>query len=174
MIIPPEITSVCFTGHRELSKAEEQYIKEKLTRLLNVLINNHRLKNCYAGGATGFDTVASQVVLNIQKEQPDIKLNLILPCIGQENKWSSDQKKIYNEIKQKANSVRTLSPFFYNGCMQARNKELLLSSDLCIAYLRAGTRGGGSLNTVIQATKMGIAVINLADPESEIMNEISE
>lgn len=174
MIIPSEITSVCFTGHRELSKEEEHLIKEKLTRLLNFLIKNHQLKTCYAGGAIGLDTVASQVVIDIQKEHPEIKLNLILPCGGQESKWADDQKKIYNEIKSKANSVRTLSPFFYNGCMQARNKELLLSSDLCIAYLRAGTSGGGSLNTVIQATKMGIPVINLADPESEYINEIPE
>jgi hypothetical protein len=70
-------------------------------------------------------------------------------------------------IKEQADSVRTLSPFFYNGCMQIRNRELLEHADLCIAYLRPSTASGGSLNTVLQATKMGIPIINLADKESE-------
>ena len=174
MNIPSVITSVCFTGHRVLSKSEERFIKEQLPRLLGYLINNHKAKDFYAGGALGFDTIASKVVLDIQKEYRDIKLNLILPCSNQESTWSDIQKDIYKETKEKANSVRILSPYFYNGCMQARNKELLLSADLCIAYLRSGTSGGGSLNTVIQATKMGVPVINLADPESEYIYEISK
>ena len=174
MKLPIKITSVCFTGHRELSDNEIKTIQEKLNRLLRFLINNHSLQNCYAGGAIGLDTLASLIVLDLKKQYPDIRLNLILPCNGQESKWPQEQKNIYNEIKTQADSVRTLSPFFYNGCMQARNKEMLLFSDLCIAYLRAGTSSGGSLNTVIQATKMGIPVINLADPESEYLNEISK
>lgn len=174
MKLPIKITSVCFTGHRELSDNEIKTIQEKLNRLLRFLINNHSLQNCYAGGAMGLDTLASLIVLDLKKQYPDIRLNLILPCNGQESKWTQEQKNIYNEIKTQADSIRVLTPFFYNGCMQARNKEMLLCSDLCIAYLRAGTSSGGSLNTVIQATKMGIPVINLADPESEYLNEISK
>jgi uncharacterized phage-like protein YoqJ len=132
------------------------------------------LQSFYAGGAIGLDTLASLVVLDVKKQYPDIRLNLVLPCNGQESKWTQEQKAIYSEIKERADSIRILSPFFYNGCMQVRNRGMLLCSDLCIAYLRAGTSGGGSLNTVIQATKMGITVINLADPESEYLNEISK
>lgn len=168
------INSVCFTGHRDLTNTEVSMLAVKLAQLLKLLIQNRRLQYCYAGGAIGFDTLASLTVLNLQKTYPELKLNLILPCTGQESKWSLDQRKIYDNIKQRANNVRILSPFFYNGCMQARNKELLLSSDLCIAYLRHDTSVGGSLNTVIQATKLGIPVINLADPESEYINEISQ
>lgn len=173
MIIPSTIKSVCFTGHRELSLTEEYLLIGKITRLIDYLVTHHKLENCYTGGAIGLDTLASQTILGLQNRHPGLILNLILPCVGQERKWSEEQKKKYNEIKLKASTVRTLSPFYYNGCMQARNKELLLSSDLCIAYLRPGTSSGGSLNTVIQAKKLGIPIINLADPESEYINEIS-
>jgi uncharacterized phage-like protein YoqJ len=174
MNLSSKITSVCFTGHRDLSVSEVKMIRVKLAHLLSLLADAHSLSDCFAGGAIGLDTVASQVVLKLKEDHPSLRLNLILPCNGQDSKWNSEQKKTYNEIKEKADSVRVLSPFFYNGCMQARNKELLLSSDLCIAYLRNGTCSGGSLNTVIQATKMGIPVINLADPESEYIYEISK
>lgn len=174
MKIPSTVTSICFTGHRDISPAEQRMIVSKLTKLLDALATIKGLNYCYAGGAIGLDTIAAETVLSIKKRHNNLKLHLILPCEGQENQWAPKQKEVYNSIKSKADSVRVLSPFFYNGCMQSRNRELLLRSDLCIAYLRPGTSGGGSLNTVIQATKMGIPVINLADPESEYLNEISE
>ena len=37
------IYSVCFTGHRELSAAEELYISNKLTAALTALITEHGL-----------------------------------------------------------------------------------------------------------------------------------
>ncbi len=174
MSLPQKIESVCFTGHRNLSGTEIAEITDRLTRLLPILIDSRGLTACYAGGAIGLDTVAELAVLKSKEKYPQLKLNLILPCCGQERSWDQEQKMLYFDIQKKADSVRVLSPFFYNGCMQVRNRELLLSSDLCIAYLRPGTSGGGSLNTVIQATKLGVPVINLADPESEYLHEISQ
>ena len=167
MQFPANVSSVCFTGHRDLTDSEIHIISRRLTILLKRLILNHGLKNCFAGGAIGFDTVAAQTVLSLKDNYPEIRLNLILPCQGQENSWNALQKQEYKIIKERANTVRVLAPFFYNGCMQARNRELLRNADLCIAYLRKETRSGGSLNTVLQAAKLGIPVINIADYESE-------
>jgi uncharacterized phage-like protein YoqJ len=161
------ISSVCFTGHRYLSAQEVAVINERLSSLLKRLIEHNGLRECYAGGAIGLDTVAALNVLALKQNYPQLKLNLILPCQGQEKAWSDAQKAEYESIKLKADSIRVLAPFFYNGCMQARNREMLKRSDLCIAYLRKGTSSGGSLNTVLQASKMGITVINLANNESE-------
>ena len=167
MKIGNEVTSVCFTGHRDLTNIEIKNTSMRLSKLLSVLIEHHSLKECFAGGAVGFDTVAAQTVLSLKSYYPELKLNLILPCHGQENSWNANQKSEYYHIKDHADQVRVLAPFFYNGCMQARNRELLKCADLCIAYLRKGTSSGGSLNTVLQATKMRIPVINLANKESE-------
>lgn len=167
MHLSGNISSVCFTGHRDLTDNEIHIIIRRLTLLLERLILNHELSNCFAGGAIGFDTVAAQAVLSLKDKYSDLKLNLILPCQGQEKAWTSHQKQEYEIIKEQSDSIRVLSPFFYNGCMQARNRELLRNADLCIAYLRKGTRSGGSLNTVLQAAKLGVPVINIADHESE-------
>lgn len=167
MNIGDTITSVCFTGHRDLTAEEIEKIKNRLTDILIKLIDRRGLTACYAGGAIGLDTVAAETVLSLKSRYPQLKLNLILPCQGQENSWNTEQKAIYNQIKEHADSIRVLAPFFYNGCMQARNRELLRNSDLCVAYLRKGTSTGGSLNTVLQATKLGIPIINLADDKSE-------
>ena len=167
MHLSGNISSVCFTGHRDLTDNEIHIIIRRLTLLLEKLILNHGLSNCFAGGAIGFDTVAAQAVLSLKDKYSDLKLNLILPCQGQEKSWNSHQKQEYEIIKEQSDSVRVLAPFFYNGCMQARNRELLRNADLCIAYLRKGTSGGGSMNTVLQAAKLGVPVINIADYESE-------
>lgn len=164
---PEHIKSVCFTGHRELSEIEKRITAIRLSKLLATLARERGLTDCYAGGAIGFDTLAALSVLSVKKCIPNLKLHLILPCEGQEKAWNEEQKATYYMIKEQADSVRTLSPFFYNGCMQIRNRELLEHADLCIAYLRPSTSSGGSLNTVLQATKMGIPIINLADQESE-------
>jgi uncharacterized phage-like protein YoqJ len=169
MNIGDRVTSVCFTGHRDLTNIEIQNASMRLSKLLSVLIEHHGLKECFAGGAVGFDTVAAQTVLSLKSYYPELKLNLILPCHGQENSWNANQKSEYYHIKDHADQVRVLAPFFYNGCMHARNRELLNNADICIAYLRKGTSSGGSLNTVLQATKLGIPVINIADEESEII-----
>lgn len=169
MVLPDKIESVCFTGHRNLTSSEERMISSKLRRILAMLIEKNGLTSCYAGGAIGLDTLAAIAVLDMRSSYPELKLNLILPCAGQDKTWNQQQKEAYNDIKDKADRVRVLSPTFYNGCMQARNRELLRSADLCIAYLRPGTSGGGSLNTVLQAAKLGVPVLNLADDESEYL-----
>lgn len=167
MILPDKIDSLCFTGHRSVSSAEEHAIVTELCRILPILIAKHGLQSCYAGGAVGLDTIAALSVLKVRDSYPSLRLNLILPCAGQENTWNDEQKRLYNYIKERANSVRVLSPVFYNGCMQVRNRELIAASKLCIAYLRAGTSEGGSLNAVLQAARHGIPIINLANKESE-------
>ncbi len=166
MKIPEKLESICFTGHRQISVAEKSIISKKLFFLLPLLIERG-LKNCYAGGAIGMDTVAALTVLKAKKDFPELRLHLILPCQGQERSWNNEQKTTYHSIKEQADSVRILSPVFYNGCMQVRNREMLNRADLCIAFLRPETTTGGSLNTVLQAAKRGIPVINLADNESE-------
>ncbi len=166
MKLPENFNSVCFTGHRSLSSSEVDMITGRIRRLISVLISRG-LTDVYTGGALGMDTVAALSVLKAKEDHPQLKLNLIIPCQCQENAWNDMQKSTYNYIKSKADSVRILAPFFYNGCMQVRNREMLDHSDICIAYLRPGTQSGGSLNTVITATKLGIPIINLANTESE-------
>ena len=48
-----KISSVCFTGHRDLTEKEIYIISKRLTTLLIHLILHHGLRDCFAGGAIG-------------------------------------------------------------------------------------------------------------------------
>ena len=122
ILLTERIKSVCFTGHRDLDGTETKIITDRLNSLLTQLAEQKGLRECFAGGAIGLDTVAALTVIGLKTKFTDLKLNLILPCQGQEKSWDEEQKAVYNDIKAKADSVRILAQFFYNGCMQARNR----------------------------------------------------
>ena len=65
MKIGDTVSSICFTGHRDLSKDETEMIKIKLESILTKLINNKGLTVCYAGGAIGLDTAENIEIKNI-------------------------------------------------------------------------------------------------------------
>lgn len=74
--------TACFTGHR---KIPPESISELSQRLKNTLLRLIEEGYMYfgAGGASGFDTLATQCVLSLKKQYPHIKLILVLPCITQ-------------------------------------------------------------------------------------------
>lgn len=59
--------TACFTGHRKLSLIQIPFIKRKLKKTLEELIEKGYLY-FGAGGALGFDTVAAQSVLELRKK----------------------------------------------------------------------------------------------------------
>ena len=113
-----------------------------------------------AGGALGFDTLATQCVLSLKKQYPHIKLILVLPCITQTKGWSKNDIAIYEEIKSQADKVVYTSHDYFRGCMFKRNRHLVNGSSACIAYLTQ--EKGGTAYTVNYAKEQGLAVINLA------------
>ena len=161
-MVGEKIERVCFTGHRMIGGIE----REKLTRLLDTmlrnLIVNYGARTFIAGGAIGFDTIAAQCVIRLKREYPKIRLELILPCPDQSKRWREGDKALYREIIERADAHSYVSPYYYNGCMQERNRRMVDSSELCMAYCRKGAVGGTSY-TVAYAQIKDIMVVNLAD-----------
>ena len=146
-----------FTGHRIVS----DYIKirEVLRDKLRELINDGYTV-FYNGGAIGFDAFCALEVINLKKEF-NIKLNLILPCKKQDEKWNERQKNIYKFILDNSDSIEYVSEKYENGCMQKRNRLLCERSDLLFAYLKS--ESGGTYYTVNYAKKIGKDVFNIAN-----------
>lgn len=109
----------------------------------------------------GFDTLAAQVVLDLKKEYPQIKLILVLPCANQTMRWNQRDIEVYDDIKSKADKVVTLSEHYYEGCMQARNRYLVQGSNYCVCYLKNVSSSTGY--TVRYAEQQGLTVLNVAD-----------
>ena len=160
--------TACFTGHRHLPQDKQDDVASLLSRAINeAYINGYRRFMC--GGALGFDTIAALQVLEFRNKHPDIRLILVIPCLDQAKRWSDHDRRIYDRISAQADEKIVLSPEYFHGCMQTRNRYMVDHSSLCICYLYS-LRGGTSY-TVRYAVFRDIPVINLAmvHPQSEPM-----
>lgn len=154
--------TVCFTGHREIPMLKIHSIKRKLRKEIEKLIEQGY---CYfgAGGALGFDTIAAQTVLEFRKKYSQIKLILVLPCISQADRWSEQDRQLYERIKNQADKVVYTSHDYTKGGMFKRNRHLVDNSSICVCYLTEDS--GGTAYTVNYAKKTGRFVINIAEDE---------
>ncbi len=152
--------TACFTGHRKIPPESiselSQWLKNTLLRLIE-----EGYMYFGAGGALGFDTLATQCVLSLKKQYPHIKLILVLPCITQTKGWSKNDIAIYEEIKSQADKVVYTSQEYTRGCMHKRNRHLVDNSSACISYLTENK--GGTFYTVNYAKSKGVEVINIAE-----------
>ena len=150
----------CFTGHRALPPEERGAIAYQLERTVIMLIQAG-IRFFGAGGARGFDTLAAQTILKLQRKYPHIRLILVLPCLSQTQGWRDEDIKVYESIKTAADKVTYTSEKYTQGCMHKRNRHLVDHSSICVCYLTEDR--GGTAYTVNYAKKQGLKVINLAD-----------
>ena len=152
----------CFTGHRRLPAGDAGIRIIALTEDAVRQAHSMGCRRFYAGGALGFDMLAAAVVCRLRdSELPDISLHLLLPCRGQEARWSVRDRERYRKMIELADTHVYLYEEYADGVMAARNRALVNAADLCIAYMMAP--GSGTGLTVSMAKRRGIPVINLAE-----------
>jgi len=79
----------------------------------------------YSGMADASDVWLSQIVLDLRKENPALRLHCFLPCEGQADKWSAPAQERYHSILEYADSVDYISRKYYDGCMIDRSHRLV-------------------------------------------------
>lgn len=94
----------------------------------------------------GFDTLASQSVLDSKTDYSKIKLILVLPCLSQADAWSSKYRDRYEYIKANADKVVYTSCEYTKGCIHKCNRHLVDNSGAYICYLTE--KAGGTAYTV--------------------------
>ena len=151
----------CFTGHRNITV--NIALKERLWSALCRLVEEYNVTDFYAGGAVGFDMLCEKAVLALKKQYPEVRLHLILPCPPQKQsgRWSEEQKQLFAEICEKADSCTVLSEEYYQGCMKRRNEELVKNADYCVCCYNPEDYRSGTGQTVRMCERNGINVINL-------------
>ena len=162
--------SCAFTGHRPHKlpwKDNEDdprciALKKTLAEQIAVLVAAG-ITDFFNGMAEGTDQYCAQIILALREENPALNLHCVLPCEGQEAKWSNSAQEQYHYILEQADSVEYVSRTYYNGCMIDRNHRLVDSSGLLLAVY-SGARRSGTAATINYARKMGreIIVINPA------------
>ncbi len=151
---------VCFTGHRNLSDEAAERLPELLDGVVEELCKRGATV-FRAGGARGFDTMAALKVLEMKERYPEIRLELILPCCNQTERWEMADERIYHYILQKSDACRVLFDDYIEGCMQERDRRLVEGSDVCVAF--CAHNRGGTAYTYACAVQEGIEIINLDD-----------
>lgn len=146
----------CFTGHRIIGA---DLSTDVLVRGIEYLIAQG-VDTFICGGATGFDTLCAQEVLNARKRHPHIKLHIYAPCNNQSERWGFTDRLRYNKILKKADYVDMPSRPYYDGCMKERNYKMVDSSAYCICYLNDPRSGTGQ--TYRYAKQKGLTVFNIA------------
>jgi len=163
---------VCaFTGHRPKSfpwKYNEAaldcvMLKEVLAKQINLLADRG-VTDWLSGMAQGVDLWCAQVVLDLRKKNPALKLHCVLPCEGQESKWTASAQERYRSILAQANDVIYVGQEYSRDCMLERNRYMVDRASILLAVYN-GTWRSGTGATVRYALKQGREVI-IIDPIS--------
>ena len=86
-----EQNTVCFTGHRSVSKDEIPLLRDSLHNVIEKCwLNGYRWFIC--GGAVGFDTLAAEEILSFRNLHPEIGLLLAIPCENQDRCWAEQDR----------------------------------------------------------------------------------
>ncbi len=163
---------VCaFTGHRPKSfpwKYDESapdcvLLKEVLAAQIKALADRG-MTDFLSGMAQGTDLWCSEIILDLRKKNPALRLHCILPCKGQESKWTASAQERYHSILAQANEVVCVGQEYSRDCMLERNRWLVDRASILLAVYD-GTYRSGTGMTVRYAQKLGREII-IIDPVS--------
>ena len=142
--------SICaFTGHRPKSFPwgyDETApaciaLKEVLAEQITALADND-VTGFISGMALGVDLWAAQIVLDLRKNNPALKLYCALPCEGQEKKWPADRQAQYRSILKQADDVHWESRSYTPDCMLNRNRYMVDHASVLLAVYNGEYRSG--------------------------------
>ncbi len=164
------IEAACaFTGHRPKSFPwgyDENapscvLLKEVLASQISALAEQG-VTDFLSGMAQGVDLWYAQIVLDLRKTNPALKLHAILPCEGQERKWTASAQEHYRSILAQANEVIYVGQEYSRNCMLKRNRCLVDHSSILLAVYN-GTYQSGTGMTVRYAQRLKREII-IIDP----------
>ncbi|MBE6888610.1 MAG: DUF1273 domain-containing protein [Ruminococcaceae bacterium] len=133
-------------------------LKERISAQIASLADSGA-RDFFSGMALGVDTWCAEAVLELKKTRPEIRLFAVIPCKGQEIKWTAEQQKRYNDILAQCSAVKCISSTYTWDCMYRRNRELVSLCDVLLAVYDG--KSGGTQYTVDYAKKQGKKVIVL-------------
>lgn len=160
------IEAACaFTGHRPKSfpwKYNEAapdcvLLKEVLTEQIKVLADRG-VTDFLSGMAQGVDLWCAQIVLELRKKNPALRLHCILPREGQESRWAVSAKEHYHSILAQANEVIYVGRKYSRNCMLKRNRYLVDHCSVLLAVYN-GSRRSGTGATVRYAQQISREII---------------
>lgn len=157
----------CFTGHRPQSlpwgfnEQDERCLKMKEQLKMEII---KAIGNGYttfiSGMALGFDMICAEMVLELKKTFPHIKLIGAIPCKTQDKLWKEKDKQRYRSLLAQLDGIRCIyDDYIGPECMLERNHFMINNSSLVIALFNG--RNGGTKKTIDYAKMCGIKIVIL-------------
>lgn len=150
---------VSFTGYRPqklpfFSEEDPMCVdlKNRIYRQVEKLYE-YGADDFYTGMALGVDMWCAEAVLCLREIHPEVRLNAVIPCRGQESRWSAREQQRYQKILAQCSKVMCLSESYTKDCMMKRNRALVELCDLLVAVFDG--KPGGTKFTVDYAAKLG-------------------
>ena len=125
-----------FTGHRPKSFPWGYDENAPSCVLLKEVLASQISALAEQGMAQGVGLWYAQIVLDLRKKNPALKLHAILPCEGQERKWTASAQEHYRSILAQANEVIYVGQEYSRNCMLKRNRCLVDHSSILLAVLQ--------------------------------------
>lgn len=157
---------VSFTGYRPEKLpfySEDDPLCLELKARLNKEIKRLILDGAgefHTGMAQGVDIWAAEEVLKLREEFTEIKLNAVIPCPEQADRWSDESRARYQRILRQCDKRITISPHYDKNCMKKRNYALVDLCDILVAVFDG--KKGGTMQTVNYAKSKGRVTVVLS------------
>ncbi len=145
-------TSCALTGHRVLP---ENFDCKQLFDELEALIRGG-CDTFFCGMAEGFDLMCLRLLTEL-RDRYSFFIEACVPCRGQENSFSAENKLLYRDLIKKCDKTTVLSERYKNGCFLVRDRYMVDCADFVFAYCTKNT--GGTAYTVRYAQSAGKNVI---------------
>ena len=146
----------CFTGHREQKlRRGAGLIRRELEKEIRKAVSEG-FTTFITGMAYGVDIMAGEIVVNLKKEFPAIKLIAAVPFPGFESRWGEEWKNRYQILFQQADLVRFICDSYASSAYQKRNEWMVNHSARIIAVFNG--EPSGTKNTIDYARKAGVPV----------------
>lgn len=136
------------TGHRVLGREFRRAVLEE--KLDFLIARGADIFLC--GMALGFDLLCGELLAERKKSVP-LRLVACIPCADQSGAFPPAAKRRYDALLGSCDERVVLHERYETGCMFERNRYMVDRCDLLFAYLREGSKKGGTYYTVRYAER---------------------
>ena len=147
----------CFTGHRpqKLTRPEAEIKRDLEAQIQQAIQDGYT--TFITGMAYGVDIWAGEIVCRLRAKNPSLHLIAAVPFPGFDSRWSSDWKRAYSSLLEKADLVRYICPQYNPGAYQQRNEWMVDHAARVIAVFNG--EKSGTKNTIDYAQRIAVPVV---------------
>lgn len=153
-----------FTGHRPaklpwgMNENDPRCIalKEEMAIRLEA-IYSAGYTHFICGMAIGCDFYFAEAVIALREKYPDITLEAAIPCGNQPDRWAENQRRRYNSLIDRCDSIKVIQINYTPDCMMRRNEYIVDNSALMLACFDG--RPGGTMKTLLYAERNEVKTI---------------